>query len=614
MVPQQQQHEEGVSSTTGSKTVSGRELASAVITGLILFVAISTFYARSVNYGFIYDDYKLIVNVRPPRSADEVLSVFTEGHWEGLPYYRPVARLTMVVQKALHGESPAGYHGFNALLMGGLAVVTWWLFRQPPLGIRRWLAVLGALLVALHPVASCTVYPICSGRETLMPAIFILAAVTAFLKPGRLWYAVGMVTFAVSLLCKEQAVIVPGIFVLADLLGLSSAAPIRGIAGWLRRYLVVFGILAAYLLVRWLMFHGSGEHRLSVLDRPDGPVLSLLYAFQVTFVPFVQLVYEPPVDVWISEWRAIVCLVVIFGMGIVTYRHWSTARKTALFWLGWFFLALLPTANLLEQEAPFAERYVLLAVIGVIGLAAMLASLQWDRASARHVIIFCGLALLVACGSVSWQRGQYFASNIRFHTQWVRTSPASDHAQCTLGWVLLQDDRLGEAVVHLEESLRLNPGVADTYNNLGAVYSRSGDSAKALPYFTVAIRLEPDNVEAHNNLGMVLGKLGDISKAVDHFESALRIDPDYSDAHNNLGVTLVKQGELDAAAAHFEKAVELKPNDPHAHNNLASALAAKGELARAAEHYRSALAIDPDYAAARARLEQVRDELRRREK
>ena len=614
MAPQQQQYqdEEIMNSMTDPQTVRGRTLASALITGIVLFVAVSAFYAHAVNYGFIYDDYKLIVTPPAPRSAGDVLGVFTKRHWAGLPHYRPVARLTMVMQKALHGHGPAPYHGFNALLMGALAVVTWWLFRQPPLGIRRWPAVFGAALVAAHPVASCTVYPICSGRESLMPAIFIVAAVTAFLKPGRLWYAVAMGMFAVSLLCKEQAVIVPGLFLLADLLGLSPAAPKRGIIAWLRRYLAVAGILLAYFLVRWLLFHGSGEHRLAVLDRPAGPLLSYLFALQMTFVPFIQLVYEPLVGVWISQWRAVVCLAVMIGMGTLTYRHWSTARKPALFWSGWFVLVLLPSANLLDQEAPFAERYVLLAVVGVVGLAAVLASLQWDRTSARHVIVGCGLVLLVAGGWISWQRGQYFASNIRFHTQWVLTNPAAGHAHCTLGWVLMQDGRFGEAIVHLEQALRLNPRDADAYNNLGAVYSRGGDSAKALPYFAKALSLEPDHAEAHNNLAMVLAQMGNPSEAIDHFETALHVNPDYSDAHNNLGVVLAQQGELHAAAAHFEQAVQLKPDDAQAHNNLAGVLAMQGRLVRAAEHYRSALRIDPDYAAARTRLERLRDELRRR--
>ncbi len=597
---------------TDPQAVRGRTLSSALITGIVLFVAVSAFYAHAVRYGFIYDDHKLIVNPPAPRSVGEVLGVFTERHWKGLPYYRPVARLTMVVQKALHGDDPALYHGFNVLLMGALAVVTWWLFRQPATGIRRWPALFGAALVAVHPAASSTVYPICSGRETLMPAIFILAAVTAFLKPGRLWHAFAMGMFAVSLLCKEQAVIVPGLFILADLLGLSASAPKREILAWLRRYLPVAGILLAYFLVRWLLFHGSGEHRLAVLDRPAGPALSLLYALQTTLVPFVQVVYEPTVNVWISEWRAVVCLVVVIGMGTLAYRHWSTAHKQVLFWLGWFVLALLPTANLLDQEAPFAERYVLAAVVAAVGLAAMLASLQWDRTSARRVIVGCATVLLVGCGWISWQRGRYFASNIRFHTQWVGTNPTSDHAHCTLGWVLLEEGRLDEAVVHLEESLRLNPAGADAYNNLGAVYLRGGDPAKALPYFAQALGLEPDHSEAHNNLGMVLATLGNPTEAIDHLETALHINPDYADAHNNLGVVLAQQGEFPAAAAHFEQAVRLDPDNAEAHNNLAGVLASQGRLARAAEHYQSALRIDPDYAAARARLEELQEQLRNR--
>lgn len=587
--------------------------AGALITGSMLFVAVSALYAHSVNYEFIYDDHKLIVDPPAPRSIADVLDVFAERHWEGLPYYRPVARLTMVVQRPLHGHNPAPYHGLNALLMGAFAVVTWWLFRQPSMAIRRWPAVFGAALVAVHPVASCTVYPICSGRETLMPAVFILASVTAFLRPGRLWHGVAMGTFAGALLCKEQAVIVPGLFILADLLGLSPAAPKRDVIAWSRRYFAVGGILLAYFLIRWLLFHGSGEHRLAVLDRPAGPVLSFLYAFQVTFVPFVQLVYEPTVTAWISEWRAVAVLVFTIGMGALAYRHWSTARTRVLFWFGWFVLALLPTANLLDQEAPFAERYVFLAVVAPVGLVATLASLKWDETSLRHIIVGCAAVVLVACGWISWQRGQYFASDLRFHTQWVRTNPMSAHAHSTKGLALLEDGRSDEALVHLKESLRLDPDVAETYNRLGSVYSRRGDPAGALPYFVTALRLEPDHAWAHNNLALVLVQLGNPMEAIEHFEAALRFNPDFSDAHNNLGIVLAQQGDLPAATAHFEQALALNPNNALAHNNLAGVLASQGKLARAAEHWRIALRIDSNYAAARARLKRIEDELRRRE-
>ena len=568
---------------------------------------------HAVRYDFIYDDHTLIVNHPAPRSAGEVLGVFAEGHWLGLPYYRPVARLTMVVQKYLHGDDAAPYHAFNALLMGVLAVLTWFLLRQPALGICPGPAFLGAALVAVHPVASCTVYPICSGRETLMPALFIVAAVTAFLKPGRRWYAAAMGLFAVSLLCKEQAIIVPGLFVLADLLGLSPSVPRWTWTAWLRRYLPVAGILLGYFLVRWLLFQGSGQHQLAVLDRPVGPALSLLYAVQVAFVPFVQLLYEPTTfNVWFSPWRTAVCLAAVFGMAALTVRHRATLGRGGLFWLGWFVLALLPTANLLAQEAPFAERYVLLALVAVAGLAATLASLQWDRTSTRQLIVGCALVLLVACGWISWQRGQYYTNDIQLFTQWIRTDPKSDEAHSGLGAALLPKERTAEAFDHLLLAIRLNPQNVQAHFNLGHVYTRRKDPAKAVSHLRQAASLQPDNATYHFGLGRALAELRKPNEALKHFEIALRINPDYADAHNNLGVLLAQLKKLDAAASHFERAIQLQPDSAEAHFNLGNVFEAQGKLARSVECHQQALRIKPDFAACHAALKRVKDKLRRR--
>ena len=326
---------------------------------VVLFVAVSALYAHAVKYDFIYDDHTLIVGPKAPQSVGEILGVFTKGYWKGLPYYRPVARLTMVVQKYLHGDAPGPYHTFNAILIGFMAVLTWLLLRQPPLGIRSGAALMGAALVAVHPVASCTVYPICSGRETLMPAIFVVAALVAFLQPGRRWYVAALTLFGVSLLCKEQAIIVPGLFVLADVLGLSPDARKRDAFAWLRRYLPVVGILAAYLLVRWVLFHGSGHYRLAFLDRPAGPALSLLYALQVAFVPFIQLYYEPTeFGVWLVSWRAAVSLAVVCVLALLANSYRAHTGGQGIFWGGWFLLALLqPPICWTRKRASRSDMY-----------------------------------------------------------------------------------------------------------------------------------------------------------------------------------------------------------------------------------------------------------------
>lgn len=576
---------------------------------VVLFVAVVAVYAQSVSYDFIYDDRQLIIDRPAPRSVAEVLEVFAVGHWKGLPYYRPIARLTMVVQKYLHGDNPAPYHGLNTLFMGSFAVLTWMLLRQPPMAIGRWPALMGGALVAAHPVASCTVYPICSGRESLMPAMFVVAAVTSYLRPGRLWYAAAMGLFAVSLMCKEQAVILPGLFLLADGLGLSPAAPIRRIVVWAKRYLPVGGILLLYFLIRWLVLHESDKIQVVLFDQPARFALSYLYALQTTFVPFVQLVYEPSRDVWVSLWRAGVCSAVVIGIACLAYRYWSVVGRLVLFWLGWFVLTLLPTANILQQEVAFDERYVLLALVALVGLGMLLGSLFWERKSVRFAFILCITVMVTSCGWISHKRGQYFVDEFSFHSQWAYTNPKSDQAHRGLGWALLQQDRLEEAVMHLEESLRLNPRGIPAQINLGNVYMRCGDPAKALPYFVEVMRLQPNHAESHNDLAGVLAALGNADEAFYHYDTALRLNPKLPEAHNNMGVLLVQQGKVDAAAAHFEIAIQIQPNNAEAHNNLANALSSQGKLTRAVEHYQRALSIKPDYLAALRGLEHAQDKL-----
>jgi hypothetical protein len=166
----------------------------------LLFALVVVCYAPSLGNGFVYDDLQLIVESEPPGSPGEVARVFFEPHWPTLPYYRPIARLTMVLQQAAHGANAAPYHLFNALAMAFTSLLAYALLRSPAFGIPVLLAWLGAALFALHPIASATVHPICSGRETLLPALFTVATVAAFVRSGRFSYGLSVAMFALALL------------------------------------------------------------------------------------------------------------------------------------------------------------------------------------------------------------------------------------------------------------------------------------------------------------------------------------------------------------------------------------------------------------------------------
>ena len=126
---------------------------------------------------------------RGPRAAalasSEIARVFAERHWPTLPYYRPIARASMLAQKALHGNEPAPYHVLNVALVAAIALAAFALLRTGALALPLPLAFAGAALFALHPVASSCVYPIASGRETLWPTLFELLAVMRLAAAGR---------------------------------------------------------------------------------------------------------------------------------------------------------------------------------------------------------------------------------------------------------------------------------------------------------------------------------------------------------------------------------------------------------------------------------------------
>jgi len=526
------------------------------IVPVILFVLVIALYLPSMSNDFLYDDHTLILDQATPRSLVDIFRVFGERHWYNLPYYRPVCRLTMVGQKFIHENDPGQYHLFNAVLMGVAALLTYALLRLPAFNIRTLPALVGAGLFAVHPIASCTVYPICSGRETLIPAVFVIASVYAFLLSARGWYVLAMAMFGLSLLSKEQAVIVPGLFVLADMLGISADAPGRSLYRWVRRYTPVFLILLVYFLIRWLMFGGTGEYRFAVFNSPSGPFLSFLYTLQTMFVPFVELVYEPKLKVWISAWRQLLVLAVLILLIVATYRKWSVVRSKVLFWLGWFILALLPTGNLLVQEARFAERYGFLALMGVIGMVGVLVSIFWNRPSTRRGITVAGISLLVACGAISFNRNTYFKNHKVFISQWLYTDRESFQAHVSIGEIFQKEGKIDEAIHHYQQAIQLNSNYEDAHNNLGLAYYKKGLLDDSISEYKKALAINPDLTKAHYNLGLAYCKKDKLDEAISEYKETLSLDPSFSDAYNNLGVTYYYRGNYKLAIIHLDKAAE----------------------------------------------------------
>lgn len=186
-------------------------------------------YISTVNYDFLKDDFRLIVE--NPRIKD--IQSFLDGidtkffafpDFPYLHYWRPLSLFSFFADYQLWGLNPSGYHLFNILINAFNALLLFLVFYL--LFDKIYYAFLGALFFSIHP---CHVEAVSwiSGRTDLLSSFFIFAASLFFIlflkKRKVVFYLVTVVFFILALLSKENGVLFPLLAV-----GLIFIVPING--------------------------------------------------------------------------------------------------------------------------------------------------------------------------------------------------------------------------------------------------------------------------------------------------------------------------------------------------------------------------------------------------
>jgi tetratricopeptide (TPR) repeat protein len=555
-------------------------------------LAVTVFYALApLPEAFTYDDELLVSKDLRPRSVGDLMHAFTEPHYVGLPYYRPVARVSYLTQKAIHGNAPAPFRLLNALLVGLLVPLVYLLIRRPVFGARSTPALLAAVLFVVHPVASSCLYPV-AGRETLLPTLFGVLCVYAWLHQDRRWHLLAAIALAAALFSKEHAVVLPALLVLADALGLG-ARP-RGVKGRVVRYAPVAAVVVFYFAVRTVVLEGTSLTP-AVFSHPERPLQSVAFAIQTLVVPRKDLFYEPAWPAWFSAVRFTIAAGIAALLAAGAIRHRARIARPILFWLGFIGITLLPTANWVAQETLFDERYLLLPWLGVTALAATVVSATWDHRATRLAALYGGVLLIVVLMTISHGRARFYREPLVFHEQWARTRPGSANAHNGLGVALARRGRTEEAIEHYREAIRLRPDHPHAHGNLGLALVDAGAPDAALEQFRRAIDLQRDYAEAHYNLANLLSGRGRSEEAERHYREALRIRPHYVEALNNYGALCAGTGRAAEAVDLFDRVIEIDPGHVRARVNSGVLLAREGRYEEAVSRYRAALDVTPGY-------------------
>jgi Tfp pilus assembly protein PilF len=542
-----------------------------------LFVGVLLVYLPSLRNEFVYDDYSMILHQPEPASLSHV-GAAVKRMASGLPYYRPVTWSTFLVQKWLHGDSPAAFHFVNAALMAATACLAFVFLLTPAFRINR-------------RYAAC-VYPAASGREALLAACLMLASACAFLRAGIGWYIAALLALLAALFSREQAIVLPAIFLIADVLKLSCDAPGRDFREWLSRYVPVIAVVVAWFAARWMLFSGS-EFQLALINEPMGPLYSMAFAVQSIFAPFSALHYEPAIEDWFSWPRLLVASTGVLILLVSLVRSKSGDRRVAAFWLIWFVLVFLPTANILKQETEFDERYVLLSLLSVMAIAAMLASRVSAEVFWQQRVRWISVCLLTICVCLTVYRGGFYRDNLNFFTSWTQSSPGSAVARHNLANSLLARGHTDEAIESFQQAVRLNPEFTASHFDLAQTAASVGKTDLAERHYLAAIRLDPSHGKAHLYLGNVLYQVGNLDESLQHLQDAVRLLPESAVAHNSLGVTLHRQQKSLEARGHLETAVKLDPESVDAYFNLAEVLKAMDQPAESRKALQHALRLVP---------------------
>ncbi|OGS19166.1 MAG: hypothetical protein A3J83_00140, partial [Elusimicrobia bacterium RIFOXYA2_FULL_40_6] len=142
---------------------------------------------------------------------------------------------------------------------------------------------------------------------------------------------------------------------------------------------------------------------------------------------------------------------------------------------------------------------------------------------------------------------------------------------------------------HYKEALYINPGMSESWNNMGTLAFAKKDYAKAIECFKFALKVKENDSPTIFNLGLAYKAAGDYANANSYFEKAG--NNGYAPAKNELGLTAIDQGNYIRAIAIFQDLIQQYPNYSYAYYNLGLGYQKSGNKALAIQCYQKYLSF-----------------------
>ncbi len=488
------------------------------------------------------DDVRQAARYEPPSDAAGWLRVGAEPWWpvEHENYvWRPLARTTIAVQKAIHGEDLRPLYAFNVLLHALTAVLLAVAARR--VGLSPAASALAGAIFAVHPSHAEAVHQIVGRTELLSGAAMLggIALLARGVTPAARWQQ--PLLFAAALAGKENAVVYPVIVVLLlnDAASSGRSGPMgRGFAwprGGTTILLALAAVGAAWLVAKGMVTGGWLEGadavpahenvlaRLGFLDRLPGVLGGLAYFVAHVIVPGgLSPDYSArslPLDggfAWPWAGAGAGLLVALVAVAVTDARRGGHA---------WRFVAAGLVSWAITSNGPFPIGVAMAERLWFWPSAFVIAAAAWtvDAAAARAGDRVRGLVMLatgiVVTATFTWRSLDYaraWQSPYDLAHATLAQFPDGWRAHVNLARLYYERKQYESGRRHGRDAVRIAPDRSLSWQAVGLnAMFLGGGSREAEDAFRRALALDPREGEVHRYLANVLEMRGDLAGAAE---------------------------------------------------------------------------------------------------
>jgi len=464
------------------RLLTDKPAPAAVLPVVLLFLTAFLLFSNTFGHEWTYDDVPVILQ------NDDVKSF--SAFWKNTHPGRPLRELSYLVDHALFGMSPAGWHIQNIFWHGLNGVLLF--FLASGMTRSRWIGGISSVLFLCHPLVVEVVANISHRKDSLLLAC-VLAAVLAYRTglvcrgKGRFaWLCVSLAMTILAFFAKQSAIVLP--FFLAAY----EVAEVPREDRLLARHPRVLSILAIVTIALGFVYFTPGQEdffrraqsllaKMNYFDPPDIAAYLLMLLKSWTFL-FSKVVW--PVDLgieyaysiprsWVDPWViAGLLLPLCAGAGLfVLFRK----ERTAFFFLAFTVLFFIPVSNIYPLAYFSADRYLYAPLAAMSVLLAILIVRVIRSVPLR--LATCGL-LLTILSVLTCQQNRVWQSQYTLWSQAYAASPDSTYAQNNLAVYLYRRGET-ERAIDLFRQASKNPLYPEAQNNLAEIYEWMGQKELA---------------------------------------------------------------------------------------------------------------------------------------